>query len=263
MVKAVFFDIDGTLVSFRTHRVPADALCALEQLRAKGVRLFIATGRSPGNLAFLKEQFPFAFDGYVMVNGQYCVAGDGTVLRRLALPVGSIRTLLPYLERTGTECAFLEEDYMYYNRIGARVAEGDRGLGITAPNRSVCDPARALTHTTYQLSAYISPEEETEFLRHLPGAEATRWCPYFADIIPAGGGKPVGMRAMCEYYGIPVADTMAFGDGGNDSSMLRAAGIGVAMGNGDEAAKSAADYVTSDIDAGGLAAALRHFGVIG
>ncbi|MGN0983364.1 MAG: HAD hydrolase family protein, partial [Gemmiger sp.] len=108
----------------------------------------------------------------------------------------------------------------------------------------------------------VPPEEEAEFLRHLPGAKAVRWCPYFADIVPADGGKPVGVRAVCEHYGIALADTMAFGDGGNDADMLRCAGVGVALGNGDEAAKRAADYITDDVDADGVYNALRHFGVL-
>ena len=55
---------------------------------------------------------------------------------------------------------------------------------------------------------------------------------------------------------------MAFGDGDNDITMLRYAGIGVAMGNADAAVKAAADYVTTGTDASGIAKALRHFGML-
>ena len=55
---------------------------------------------------------------------------------------------------------------------------------------------------------------------------------------------------------------MAFGDGGNDSGMLRHAGIGVAMGNANEEVKAAADYVTTSVDEDGIYKALKHFGVI-
>ena len=56
--------------------------------------------------------------------------------------------------------------------------------------------------------------------------------------------------------------TLGIGDGGNDVTMLEYAGIGVAMGNACDAAKAAADYVTDDITADGLAKALAHFGLI-
>ena len=55
---------------------------------------------------------------------------------------------------------------------------------------------------------------------------------------------------------------MAFGDGGNDVSMLRYAGIGVAMGNANDDVKAHADYVTTSIDEDGVANALKHFGLI-
>ena len=44
MIKAIFLDVDGTLISFKTHRVPASALDALREAHARGVQLFIATG---------------------------------------------------------------------------------------------------------------------------------------------------------------------------------------------------------------------------
>ena len=53
--KIVFLDVDGTLVSFRTHRVPDSALEALRRAHARGVRLFIATGRAVGDKSEAKR----------------------------------------------------------------------------------------------------------------------------------------------------------------------------------------------------------------
>ena len=105
-------------------------------------------------------------------------------------------------------------------------------------------------------------EQEAEFLAHLPGCKAVRWNPCFADIIPADGGKPVGVGKMLERFGLKREESMAFGDGGNDIDMLRYAGVGVAMGNAGDDVKAAADYVTAGVDEDGVERALRHFGVI-
>ena len=55
---------------------------------------------------------------------------------------------------------------------------------------------------------------------------------------------------------------MAFGDGGNDMTMLRAAGTSVAMGNALDKVKAHADYVTTSVDEDGIRNALKHFGII-
>ena len=72
----------------------------------------------------------------------------------------------------------------------------------------------------------------------------------------------MGVRAAMERYGLAPEEVMAFGDGENDITMLALAGTGVAMGNGDEAVKAMADYVTDTVDNGGVSKALRHFGLL-
>ncbi|MGN0983668.1 MAG: HAD-IIB family hydrolase, partial [Gemmiger sp.] len=157
MVKAIFFDIDGTLVSLRTHTAPASTLRALEELRARGVKLFIASGRPPYQIEFLSRQLPFRFDGFVLLNGQYCIDGEGQVLHRHALPQASFRELLPYLEREQIAVSFMELDGCYFNRINDRVERLWADLGGTVPHEPVADPARALTEATYQLNAFVPP----------------------------------------------------------------------------------------------------------
>ena len=67
--KYFFFDIDGTLVSFKTHQIPKETIHALHELRKKDIKLFIATGR---HHSMITLDNVFQFDGYVTLNGQYC-----------------------------------------------------------------------------------------------------------------------------------------------------------------------------------------------
>lgn len=261
MIKAVFFDIDGTLVSFKTHRIPDSTKQALARMRERGVKVFIASGRPPVQMHFLKDLVDFEFDGYVVMNGQYCYDAQG-VYHKEHIPTDSLRMLLPYLEQTDISCSFVELDYVYINRITKPVTDLYEMLGGTAQMEPTGDPTRSLTHTTYQLSVFLPKEEEEGFLSHLPGCKAARWNPYFTDIVPADGGKPVGLQKTLERWGIRQEESMAFGDGGNDIDMLRYAGVGVAMGNASDDVKQAADYVTADVDDDGVRRALEHYGVI-
>ena len=70
------------------------------------------------------------------------------------------------------------------------------------------------------------------------------------------------MAEFAARFGFANGETMAFGDGGNDVAMLRAAGVGVAMGNACDEALNAADYVTATVDDDGIARALEHLGIL-
>jgi hydroxymethylpyrimidine pyrophosphatase-like HAD family hydrolase len=67
---------------------------------------------------------------------------------------------------------------------------------------------------------------------------------------------------MAKHFGLNPDHTMAFGDGGNDSTMVRRAGIGVAMGNAIDELKVEADYITASVDDEGVRKALQHFDLI-
>ena len=82
------------------------------------------------------------------------------------------------------------------------------------------------------------------------------------EMVPKGFHKGAGIEKVCGLLDLDIADTFAFGDSVNDLEMLKAAGVGVAMGNGTEAVKQAADYVTSPLMEDGIWNACRHFELI-
>ena len=82
------------------------------------------------------------------------------------------------------------------------------------------------------------------------------------ELVPVGHNKATGMIKACELIGIDLANTYAIGDSENDLDMLQTAHVGIAMGNGTDRAKEAADYVTTDFDKDGIYNALKHFGLI-
>jgi len=72
----------------------------------------------------------------------------------------------------------------------------------------------------------------------LQDCEPTSWNPYFCDVIPRDSCKSAGVEKMLQYFGILPEETMAFGDGDNDISMIRYCKIGVAMGNASSGCQS-------------------------
>lgn len=257
MIQAVFFDIDGTLVSFLTHRVPESTVKAIAALRARGIRVFVASGRhilSINNLGDLQ------FDGYITLNGGYCIVG-GQVVYKHGILREDIASVVRYMKQTDEfPCIFVHEHALYMNYKNEQTREIFRMLNFPEP------PCVSLHEATegeiFQLVAFFTRDRERGIMATMPHCEATRWNPLFSDVIPRGSSKQVGVDKIIEYFGIPLEETMAFGDGGNDIPMLRHAGIGVAMGNAENEVKRAADYVTAAVDEDGIEKALLYFGVI-
>ncbi len=258
MVKAVFFDIDGTLVPFGKKRIDVSTMHVLKQLRKKDIKVCLATGRPMNQIRNILDQF--AFDAYTALNGQYCEAG-GHILRNVHMETKSLMRLVPYIQRRRITCVFVEPGYTYINCM----SDNYRKILQQFPGEEYpldCPEERIGCHAVQQIMAYVTPEEEGELLPFLPGYKAVRWNPRCVDIIPEDGGKSIGIDVILKKFGIPLEYAMAFGDGHNDIDMLQYVGVGVAMGNAEAFVRQAADYVTDKTEEGGIPKALKHYGVV-
>lgn len=258
MIKAVFFDIDGTLISFKTHRMPGTTRLALQRLREKGIKVFAASGRAPKDTDFLKEYFDF--DGVVSFNGQYCFDQNGVIYKN-PMPPESVRDVIPYLTQKNIACCFEMAERNVFNLLDERVYGLLELVGMSHAVPE-CEDVSALTDDIYQLTAYVTEKEEDGLMRLLPGCQAVRWYPTFINVISRDGGKPVGIGKVAQRYGFSQDEIMVFGDGGNDIGMLKYAGVGVAMGGAAENVRAAADYVTDDVDDDGIFNALKKFDLV-
>lgn len=256
MIKAVFFDIDGTLVSFKTHLVHPTTLAAIEELKKRGVKVFISTGRHE---LLIDNVDKTLFDGIVSLNGQ-CVRAGSDVIYFNAMAREDAAAAARFAQEHNIAAMFESVDFIRMNIITDMAREGASLINLDLPAPE--DIADIADHKILQLILFSNTEQERQVLELMPSCESTRWTHLLCDIIPHGGGKHIGIQKMLDHYGISREDCMAFGDGDNDITMLRHAGIGIAMADADQSVKDAADYVTSSPDDEGIAKALRHFGVI-
>ena len=260
-IRAVFFDIDGTLVSFNTHRVSDATVEALAELRRRGVKVILATGRLLNQTEVVSR---IKFDAYITLNGCCCLAEDGTtVISKATIPQSDLEAIVDFLEENNHPfpCSFMDEVGSTINYVDDRVQTVWDNIALPAPR--VEDPRQTIKRNIYQANIYVDEVDEGPIVeRYLQHCESTRWHPLFADVNLRGVSKQQGVDTMLAYFGISCEEAMAFGDGGNDVSMLGHVGWGVAMGNAVDTAKQAAVYVTDTVDNEGICKALQHFGLI-
>lgn len=258
MIKAVFFDIDGTLIDHEHGSVaPESTLDSLRAMRRKGVKLFVATGRIPAMLGQVKSLFPF--DGFVTLNGQLVLDSEGNTLHKMAHRPQAILSLLEVLQKDPFPALIIEEEESFQPILTEEVTRHFGWCDLPVP--ALYDPQRLKEHPVLQFLAYI-PWEERDRLASIPYIEPTSAGGDIMDVLPQGGGKEKGIEAAARHYGFSREEIMVFGDGKNDARMLSWAGLGVAMGNGAPEAKTAADFVTAPVWDDGIKRALLHFGVL-
>jgi len=255
MVKAIFFDIDGTLIPIGKHEMPQDTIDALKQLKKKGIKIFLASGRGMNELGMVTDKV--SFDGYVTLNGQVCLDEQFEVFYGNPIPSEDLNVLVDLFSEKKTPVVMVEKDRYYINFIDEEVIAIQKEIGIDSH-----EIAPYAGNTIYQVIVYVDAKMTMELFKKLPHCKWSRWHSKGIDIFSKSGGKMTGIKKLLEHFEIRQEETMAFGDGDNDAEMLKYVNIGVAMGNAVEKTKAAADYITSAQDKHGISKALQYFGLI-
>ena len=257
MIKAIFFDVDGTLVSHKTKQVSESTRKCIEQLKEKGIRLYLCTGRHIQELQKLPV-CDIEFDGYVTINGQLCLDGEKNYLYGTPFSDEAAKKLGSLFREKRFPLVLVEEKLLHINFVDEAAKRALKEVSTEAP-----PVAEYEGMPIYQATAFFTREEEHLLEKVVPeGCKMLRWSDHGVDLVSAQGGKVEGMKFVLERFGFTPEEILAFGDAENDIEMLKFAGTGVAMGNAKEAVKAAADYITEDIDEGGIEKALKYFGMI-
>ena len=270
-IRLIALDLDGTLLD-SDKQLSAENAAALARAAAAGIEIVPATGRFYRGMPQIVRELPYVH--YVIsINGadvydavrHKTVCGSGIPWER-AVSVMERLDELPviydcYQDGWGW---MTQKFYDQAEQFAANVhsLEMIRNLRTPVPELKACLKERARDVQKIQIF-FRDMELRANVLQSLPEA--------FPDLVvttsivnnieinsrEATKGNALEKLAAC--LGIPVAQTMAFGDDRNDLSMLQTAGIGVAMGNAEEEVRLAADYVTEDCNDSGVAHALKHF----
>lgn len=262
-IKLIALDLDGTLNNDQKQITPK-TLEKLMEVQRRGVRLALASARpSPG---LFKERDVLQmqrFGGILMSynGGRITDAASGRVLFETAMDLQQAKEVLRQLASLPVT-PILDDGKQFFvtDTDGYKVAYECQNNRMTCTQ--VDDLAEFLHFSPVKILMSVLPERLKEVQKRIAAGlpetlAVVQTAPFYLEIIPRSIHKGQGIRNICRVLGIQPSEVIAFGDAENDTPMLRAAGIGVAMGNASEAVKAAADHVTLSNNEDGVAVALE------
>ena len=259
MKRAIFFDIDGTLLDCQKGimDIRPRVKKAIRSLQENGDYVFIATGRP---YAFLNETIlNFGFNGFVLTNGAHVTIDDKSIYKD-SIDREFIKEATRNFEDLNIQYMLQGEKYSYMKdgyeefysifdtfNISRKYLTGDYDIDnvdtykieMLCSNKSGVDYCLDLGGDDYE---YIHNVENSTF-----------------EFYSKKNTKATGILKALEYLNIPIENSYAFGDGKNDIQMLSTVGCGIAMGYASDEVKNYAKKVTDTVENDGIAVEIEKF----
>ena len=259
MIKALIFDLDGTIVSPNTGTYSPKIAEAFAALREKGIALIAATGRSPYEFGVTKMIDNLRFDAIVCLNGQYCYTEKEDLFLN-PFPAQQAEELLGSIDKSGYSCLVIDKKDTFLNKSAPHVEIAQAAVHMPVPE--VRELSQVYGKDILMVTVFIEEAQEAAFLENTNSITATRWNPYAIDIVPQGSGKCRGIEVVLEHFGLGWENVFAFGDGNNDYEMLKMAKKGFAMQNACQRLLTGEFEIIDDVDHDGVVKALRQYGIL-
>jgi hypothetical protein len=260
-VSAVISDVDGTLVT-SDKTLTAETVAAVTALRTRGIAFSIISSRPPRGLTMLVNRLgitaPIA--GF---NGAMLATADLKVLMQHPLRPEVARRAVDLISAHGTEIwVFSGQDWFVRDPLGTHVDLERHTVGFSPCVIDDFAPAFAATFKVVAVDndpATVAKLEQDASATLGGHATVTRSQPYYLDITHPSATKGRSFSEISRLLAIPESEIAVIGDGSNDLAMFERSGLSIAMGNGSEDVRRAADFVTDTNSQDGFAKAIAWF----
>lgn len=264
--KLLVLDVDGTLVNSKKE-LSVQTLTTLLKIQHAGIRIVLASGRSPYGLRHLVEKLEMKrWGGYILpYNGAQIIdAGNDEVLFEKRIDPA----MLPYLEKKAQKNGFGIFTY-HQNQLITTHPENEHIRNEATLNDMEIVAVKNLSAAVdfAPCKCVLVSDDETalvnlkdQWRKRLAGVlDVYRSESFFLEVVPEFVDKGNTLGVLIEKIGVSTDEVMAIGDGRRDFSMLQLAGMGIAMGNAQDSIKACADYITESNDHDGVATAVQKF----
>lgn len=273
--KVIFLDIDGTLTEPGSNDPPESALQAIKGAREQGHYVFLCTGR---NYDMLSPLLKYDFDGIVASSGGYIECGKN-VIYDCPMTETQRQTAMKVLEENGVfrtvECmdgSYTDEGFKDFLRDHA--AEGsnsellrwreqiEKSLNILPMKEYRGQPVYKIVIMSRTRNQLVQPQKvlasDFEFCIQPENKDGF----INGEVVNKQFDKGKAVKKVCDYLGVSLDDSVAFGDSMNDREMLEAAGLSICMKNGSEELKKLADDICPSVKDDGIRKAFIKYHLI-
>jgi Cof subfamily protein (haloacid dehalogenase superfamily) len=253
-----FIDYDNTLFSHYTGIIPDSAFEALRRLKQDGHKLILSSGRNLGAELDELKAHGIIPDATAGANGAILKINGETIHTSYLDPDVQHR-LLDFAKERGY-CLVAGYEGEWYASNPERMT---RKQAVTRLQPDIKGAAEfEKLRDVPMMSFFLDDTDEAiaDLAAHFPELKLLRMAAKQggADVVPKENGKAQAMKQLLDAFGATLSDAVAIGDSMNDIEMIKAAGLGIAMGNAMEEVQLAADYVAKHIDDDGLADAISY-----
>lgn len=271
--KVVFLDVDGTLCN-ELGLVPASARQAIQAARKNGHKVYLCTGRSKAEI--YDEIWEIGFDGIIGAGGGY-IESDGEVLQHLQFHPSDLEDILSYFNEHKMEF-YIECNHGLFANEGcfAHLLRISEEIMAKGEDPSGCDQFRnALTPLRDEELKEVNKicfldsghpfdkiKERYEDRFTIMHCTVPMFGSNSGEVILKGIDKAQAMETLLYAIHKEQCETIAIGDGLNDTPMLKHASVGIAMGNADKRLKEIADDIVATHDHDGILEAFTKYGLV-
>lgn len=261
--KALFFDIDGTLLSDRTKELPESAQTAIRRAQELGHLVFINSGRARCLMQEVEEKLQT--DGYlcgcgtlVEIRGRRALHHVISAKRRLEIQKSIIASDVDgVLEGTGG---------LFAQNCPSRFSEVERLKNLFAGRDVMFEADWTKSALPFDKFCIVADEKSdlSGFFKSLePDFSCIDRGHGLYECVPRGFDKATAMKFVLDYFGIPWEESYAFGDSSNDLAMIRYACHSVIMGEHDAVLEPFASLITRTVEDDGIAWAFEKLNILG
>lgn len=268
-IRLIAMDLDGTALQQDRCSFSPRLNAALEEAHARSICIAPVTGRQFAMLPPAVQNHP-VWETYVVLcnGGQIRKMATGEILYEKNISREALQQLLTLSRELDIPIEFSVDSVLHLTENSLQQQQGIENLHfhlntILANHGNVVPSLVPYCEKPVEKVnlPYIPPEKHREAEQRLKAINVSAvWSGSTSmEITHPDAQKGIALEALCRLLEIPVENAMALGDSGNDESMLRRAGLGIAMGNAPDFIKAVSDAVTERSDHDGAAIAIERY----